>query len=154
MQVAEASKLPELSFSAFMGFNKLSNARYYPGVYAGIAVPLYGKAFDSKQEAARVNQEIMAKEIDIYQMNFEHNKQQLLTEMSHYQKAIDLYLSEGIQTKTQLMEGIQKAYKLGEIDVFEYIFTIEAATQLELNYLDNKFQYNLKATDYHYLINP
>ncbi|MBP7643652.1 MAG: CusA/CzcA family heavy metal efflux RND transporter [Saprospiraceae bacterium] len=154
VQVAAASKLPELSFSAFMGFNKLSNARYYPGVYAGIAVPLYGKAFDSKQEAARVNQEIMAKEIDIYQMNFEHNKQQLLTEMSHYQKAIDLYLSEGIQTKTQLMEGIQKAYKLGEIDVFEYIFTIEAATQLELNYLDNKFQYNLKATDYHYLINP
>ncbi|HPN70498.1 MAG TPA: TolC family protein, partial [Saprospiraceae bacterium] len=147
-------KLPELSFSAFMGFNKLSNARYYPGIYAGIAVPLFGKAFDSKQEAARINQEIMAKEIDIYQINFEHNKQQLLTEMSHYTTAVNLYLTQGIQTQKQLIDGIQKAFKLGEIDVFEYIFTIEAATQLELNYLDNKFQYNLKATDYNYLINP
>jgi cobalt-zinc-cadmium resistance protein CzcA len=51
----------------------------------------------------------------------------------------------------EIIKVADMSYKHGEIDFFQYITSLENATSIQVDYLENVLQYNKTQFDLHYL---
>ncbi|GGZ41906.1 acriflavine resistance protein B [Echinicola pacifica] len=144
--------LPDLQFSVFQGTNSLPAARMYRGFQAGIAIPLWFGAQKSKIQAAQTSMQIAQQRRQNYEIHLQSSYQELDQELKKFKKAIDYYHSTGDTLAKGLLSNAQMAYQNGEIDFLQYIQLLENARNIEINYLENLWHYNMTLLEAHYLI--
>ena len=71
--------------------------------------------------------------------------------MAKYQEAINYYNQYGKKLSEEIIKVGNRSYKQGEIDFFQYIQSLENATAIQVDYLDNVLQFNKTQLDLQYL---
>ena len=71
--------------------------------------------------------------------------------MAKYQEAINYYNQYGKKLSEEIIKVGNRSYKQGEIVFFQYIQSLENATAIQVDYLDNVLQFNKTQLDLQYL---
>jgi cobalt-zinc-cadmium resistance protein CzcA len=141
--------LPDINLEYFRGTNALMRGSMY-GFQVGLSFTVFfsGNAAKNKTaklglmqwEQQRINQETLMN-------SFIARKQ---SELGQKQESIRYYNESGKALSDEIIKTAEKSYRNGEIDFFQYIQSLENATTIQLDYLDNLFQYNQAYLELHY----
>lgn len=144
--------LPNINVEVFNGTNRYANAKSYWGWQVGVAIPL----FFGEQRARVASQKYSVMMADYskqqYQFRYSSTNEQLRNELIKYRQNIDYYQTSGKKISDELIKFATSSYEVGEIDFFRYIQSLENATQLRLDYLDNLAKYNETVISLNYLM--
>lgn len=143
------SLLPSINIEAFNGFNDEVTT---PGFQIGVTLPLFAKSYLSYRKSFKLNQEVIKYE----KQNFERNKQakyqNLLVKLEQQQTLLTYYDTDGEKLANEILRAANTGYMNGETDVFQFIQSIEAASEIKLDHLNAIENYNQTIIQLNYLI--
>ncbi|MCO6176310.1 CusA/CzcA family heavy metal efflux RND transporter [Flavobacterium sp. NRK F10] len=141
---------PDLSIEYFRGKNSgLSQSLY--GIQVGVAIPLFFNGNVTKQKVARLEMESWEQQKQSETEKMNRYIEQKQSELLKYQEAIDYYNQTGKHLASEIIKVADMSYKHGEIDFFQYIQSLDNATQIEIEFLNNVLLYNNAKIDLQYL---
>ncbi|MBN2682233.1 MAG: TolC family protein, partial [Bacteroidales bacterium] len=153
IKIEKRKTLPNFSINYYIGTNHYTNSDYYHGFEIGIAFPLfYGN------QKAQIKSSVIALEsqnqLNEYKSQLLYNKiMQYNIEIEKLKEQIDFYQNSGNQLKDELVRTATKLYELGEIDLKRLNMSLENALQIQMEYLENVYNYNIKMIELIYLTN-
>ena len=142
--------LPDLHLEYFRGTNK-GLSQSLNGFQVGIAIPILYSGNISKTKVAQLELQSWEQQVANEQQKVTGFVNQKKNELSKYQEAINYYNQYGKQLAAEIIKVANMSYKQGEIDFFQYIQSLENASVIEVEYLDNVLQFNKTQLDYQYL---
>jgi len=145
------SLLPDITLSVFNGTNHYAGSKNYFGYQAGLALPLFFGGQRAKIKSARIEYEIAITEEENLKLQLASRKAALKDELEKYSESVNYFTISGSRLATEIYRTAQKSYQNGDIDFFRFIQSLETATEIELNYLDNLAGYNRIILDLNYL---
>jgi cobalt-zinc-cadmium resistance protein CzcA len=151
LNVERNSLLPDITLTLFNGTNAYAGAKNYYGYQAGLALPLFFGGQRAKIKSARIGYEIALTEEENLALQLDVRKSALLDEMEKYRESVNYYTLSGNKLAAEIYRTAQKSYQNGEIDFFQLIQSLETATGIEMNYLDNLAGYNRIVLELNYL---
>ena len=143
--------LPDLEFSMFTGTNDGIDAVNYSGFQAGISIPIWFVSNKSKINAAKTETMISSNNYENYKIQLETKYKSLYSDLKKYEEGVAYYNSNGKALSKELVLNASKAFENGEIDFLQYIQLLESSKGIELNYLQNLFNYNSTVLELNYL---
>lgn len=143
--------MPDLSVEYFQGTNSGLNTNI-KGYQLGVKIPLFFSGNASKIKATAIAQEALEAEKQDYKIKLNTEYQSLLVRLQQYNEEIWYYETLGKSLSEEIIKTAERTFKEGEIDFFQYILSIETATNIELSYLDNLNDYNQTIITINYLI--
>ncbi|WP_179353028.1 CusA/CzcA family heavy metal efflux RND transporter [Winogradskyella vidalii] len=145
------SLLPDLSFDYFQGTNDQLNDNIR-GYQFGLKIPLLFFGNSSKIKASKIAKDIIVEQKQDYEVQLNSEYKSLLTTLHKFEEAIHYYNTQGKRLKNEIIKTANRTFKEGEIDFFQYIQSLETATDIELTYLDNLNAYNQTVISINHLI--
>ena len=142
--------LPDLHLDYFRGSNK-GLSQSLNGFQVGIAIPILYSGNVSKAKVAQLDLQSWEQQVQNENQKVLGFVDQKKNELLKYQEAINYYNQYGKQLAAEIIKVANMSYKQGEIDFFQYIQSLENATVIEVEYLDNVLQFNKTQLDYQYL---
>lgn len=143
--------LPDFSLNYFLGTNHFENAKYYHGFEAGIAIPIFFNAQNSKIKAAKiamnVNKYFSEYEIELLKIK----QKELLNSHMKLKELIENYNESGSKLYDEITRTARLSFENGEIDFFKFATSTETALQIKLDYLSNLMNYNNVTLELNYL---
>ncbi|NRT10703.1 CusA/CzcA family heavy metal efflux RND transporter [Flavobacterium sp. 14A] len=150
IKLQKQSWLPDLHFDVFRGSNK-GISQSLNGFQVGIAVPILYTATVSKSKVAQLELQSWEQQKQNENQKMESYLNQKKEELAKYQEAINYYNQYGKKLSDEIIKVGSMSYKHGEIDFFQYIQSLENATIIQIDYLDNVLQFNKTQLDIQYL---
>lgn len=150
IKLQKQSWLPDLLFDVFRGSNK-GISQSLNGFQVGIAVPILYTATVSKSKVAQLELQSWEQQKQNENQKMESYLNQKKEELAKYQEAINYYNQYGKKLSDEIIKVGSMSYKHGEIDFFQYIQSLENATIIQIDYLDNVLQFNKTQLDIQYL---
>ena len=150
-QKEKQNLLPDLSVEYFIGTNNTLNSSI-KGYQFGIKVPLFFGGKASKIKASKIAQEIVEIEKQDYSIQLNAKYQILLIKLKQQDETINYYETQGKNLSEEILKTAERTFIEGEIDFFQYIQSIETATDIELTYLNTINAYNQTVIAINYLI--
>ncbi|MBK6966167.1 MAG: CusA/CzcA family heavy metal efflux RND transporter [Bacteroidales bacterium] len=151
LSVERNSLLPDITLSVFNGTNSYSGSKNYPGYQAGLALPLFFGGQRAKIKSARLDYEIALNEEENLKLQLSSRKSALRDELEKYRESVNYFIENGSNLAKEIYRAAQISYQRGETDFFGFIQSLETATEIELNYLDNLAGYNRIVLELNYL---
>lgn len=145
--------LPDLNAGVFNGTNNGTGSNSYAGVQVGVAIPLWFGSQKSKISAAKTSAEILEYESSNYEIQLESKYQALQSDIRKYEEGLKYYETEGQKLAQEIFVHATKAFENGEINFLQYAQLLDNAKNIELNHLENLFQYNMTVLEANYLMN-
>ncbi|TDE05592.1 CusA/CzcA family heavy metal efflux RND transporter [Flavobacterium hiemivividum] len=142
--------LPDLHLEYFRGSNT-GLSQSLNGFQIGIGVPILFSGNISKSKVAELELQSWEQEKQNEEQKREQFIQQKKNELAKYQEAINYYKQYGKKLSDEIIKVANLSYKHGEIDFFQYIQSLENATAIQVEYLDNVLQFNATQLDSQYL---
>ncbi len=143
--------LPDFSLNYFLGTNHFENAKYYHGFEAGIAIPIFFNAQNSKIKAAKIAMNA-SKYFSEYEIELLKIKQkELLNSHMKLKELIEYYNENGYKLYDEIIRTAGLSFENGEIDFFKFATSTETALQIKLDYLSNLMNYNNVTLELNYL---
>tara|TARA_R110000868_G_scaffold40008_4_gene138761 strand:- start:6725 stop:11059 length:4335 start_codon:yes stop_codon:yes gene_type:complete len=142
--------LPDLHLDYFRGSNK-GISQSLNGFQIGIAVPILYTATVSKSKVAQLELQSWEQQKQNETQKMERYFDQKKNELAKYQEAINYYNQYGKKLSNEIIKVGNLSYKHGEIDFFQYIQSLENATIIQVDYLDNILEFNKTQLDIQYL---
>jgi cobalt-zinc-cadmium resistance protein CzcA len=145
--VIEKNKLlPDFTVQYFWGTNTYPDAKYYNGFQVGIALPLFlgperarvqasALAYKSRNLMMQSDLSVMKEQLD-----------ELIAQKDKYKALIENYHSSGNALYNEIMRTALKSFELGEINFFHFVNSFETAVNIQLEYIENLFWYNMYTT--------
>ena len=84
------------------------------------------------------------------QIMYAKRMNELKQRLKKYDEAVSYYRDTGEALFMEMINNAQKSYEAGEIDIFQYLLSMEAATNIRLEYLRNLWQGNLIILEMNY----
>ncbi len=153
VEVERRKLLPDVSIDLFRGTNPGPNAKVYPGVQGGLAIPLFFGAQKSQVRAGKIEQEQIELEALQLQEQLDTRYSQLEMEMEQNARVIEYYEREGSILSNQLLEQAQRSYREGDIDFLQYVQLMENSRNITMQYLESKFALQLNLIEINYFLN-
>ncbi len=142
--------LPDLNLDYFQGKNSgLSQSLY--GFQVGIGIPLLYFGNKAKSKVAQLELQSWEQQKQNEEQKIEKYINQKRNELAKYQEAINYYDQYGKKLSEEIVKVGSRSYKEGEIDFFQYILSLENATGIQVDYLDNVLLFNKTQLDLQYL---
>ncbi|WP_439184055.1 CusA/CzcA family heavy metal efflux RND transporter [Carboxylicivirga taeanensis] len=151
LRVEKHKLLPDISLGYFNGTNSQAGAEHYSGVYAGVSIPLFFGEQRARIKAGKIGVQISQKMQAHYRRSLTTSYRNLQSELLKYQKAISYYEETGMTLSHELLKTAHMSYELGEMNVLEFIMTVENALQLMQDYYENIYKYNNLVLELNYL---
>ncbi len=151
LKVEKNRFLPDMTLSYFNGTNKYPGSRNYQGFQVGLEIPLFFSEQRAKVKAKRYAWESSVNLKANYIRVYENKVSEMMTGLEKYRESIQYYEQTGKHLADQLIRSAQESYAAGEIDFFKFAQSIDSAIEIELNYLDNLYEYNEVVLEINYL---
>lgn len=145
------SLLPDISLEYFQGTNNQLNTSLR-GYQIGLKIPLLFSGNASKIKASKIAKEVVFEQQQNYKVKLEGQYNSLLATLKQYQEAVNYYETQGKNLKNEILKTVNRTFKEGEIDFFQYIQSLETAKDIELSYLNNLNAYNQTVININHLI--
>ena len=149
LQLQKQQWLPDLNLEYFQGNNRGMSQSLY-GVQMGFSVPILFTGHLSKAKVAQLELESWEQQKQSEAVKMNQYVSQKNNELLKYQEAIDYYNQYGKKLSDEIIKVGNTSYKQGEIDFFQYIQSLENATTIQMEYLENVLQFNSIQLDLHY----
>jgi cobalt-zinc-cadmium resistance protein CzcA len=150
IQVSKNKTLPDFSLNYFLGSNRYENSKYYQGFQVGVAVPLFFGSDKGRTQAAKISsdsQNLLSQN----QMDLIKNRmRELINQQLKFKSLIDYYDSTGKLLYDEIMRTALKSYQLGEINFYQFVNSYETAVQIQIEYFENFYGYNISTSEIMY----
>jgi len=151
LKVEKNKLLPDITLSYYNGTNRFEESRNYPGYQIGIAFPLFYWGQKSKIEAGKIAISASKIEEENYLLNLKMRREELMSEMRKLRESLDYFVTTGKKLSDEIVQSAKEAYKSQEIDLFQYVQSIENAITIEIEYLDWLAKFNNVVLELNYL---
>jgi len=143
-----------IGFQTVNGQDKYFNSgNRFSSVNIGIAIPLtFGatkariKSLDYQKQAAQANAQQQQILLQTQLQNLIQQYQQDLQQFNYYQQ-------QALPNANDIVSAAQLGYRTGDISYVEYLYALQTATDIQLNYLKSIQQVNQSAINIYSLIN-
>ena len=142
--------LPDLNIDYFRGSNK-GLSQSINGFQVGVAVPILFGGNLAKSKVAELELQSWEQQRQNEEQKIEQFIRQKKNELEKYQEAISYYNQYGKKLSDEIIKVANASYKQGEIDFFQYIQSLENATTIQVDYLDNVLLFNKTQLDSQYI---
>lgn len=151
--VAQALGLPDFRVGytnqSLMGFHEVNGQEAYYGAdrrfsyfHAGIGIPLSFGATRARRQALGLQQEAAETNALRQQRLLEAELQNALRQYQQDLQQFQYYQSQALPNAQELIAAGQLGYRTGDISAVEYLFTLQTATDIQLDYLKSIRQIN------------
>ncbi len=142
--------LPDINLEYFQGNNNgLSQSLY--GFQVGVSVPILFSGIKAKNNVAKIESQSWEQQKQNEQTKIEQFIKEKKNELAKHEEGIQYYNQYGDKLAKEIIKVADMSYKHGEIDFFQYITSLENATTIQVDYLENVLQYNKTLFDLQYL---
>jgi cobalt-zinc-cadmium resistance protein CzcA len=142
--------LPDVNIEYFQGKNNgLSQSLY--GFQVGLSVPILFGGTKAKNNVAKLEAQSWEQQKQNEQTKMDQFIAQKKNELIKHEEGIKYYKDFGKKLTKEIIKVAEMSYKHGEIDFFQFITSLENATSIQVDYLENVVQYNKTQFDLHYL---
>ncbi len=143
--------IPDLKLEYFTGKTTVSNTKWYSGFTVGLAIPLWFGPQKSRAKATGLIYQAAQQKESYQQKALETKKNQLKQKLDKYLEAVRYYQKSGKTLSKTLLRTADKSFMAGEINYFQFIQSMKAATDIRLNYINNMQQYNQTVLELQYI---
>jgi heavy metal efflux system protein len=150
-QQEKQNLLPDLNVEYFQGTNSGLNGNI-KGYQLGIKIPLFFSGNASKIKASNIAKEVIEAEQKDYKVKLNSEYSALLAKLQQQEEALIYYETQGKKLSEEIIKTAERTFKEGEIDFFQYLQSIETATDIKLTYLNTINAYNQTVIAINYLI--
>jgi len=133
-----------------LGSNKFENSKYYHGFQVGVAVPLFIGSERGRTQAAEISGKSQSLLSDNEAKLAINRLNELRNEQLKYKALLNNYNSSGKILYDEIMRTAIKSYNAGEIDFYRFVSSYETAVQIQLEYIEICFKYNVSTTETNY----
>jgi cobalt-zinc-cadmium resistance protein CzcA len=144
--------LPGIDLEAFMGTNNGENAELYPGVRAGVTVPLFAGEQRARVKASRTGEMIAWFSRSDFHRRLVDERQRLLAALRPLDESLAYYESTGRGYMQELRKHAYIALTNGEIDYIQYLQLLQTAQEVDKAYLNDLLTYNLTVIDANFVM--
>ncbi len=114
-------------------------------IQAGIEIPIFGKYYKSRIEAAKLEKEMTSLDADYKSKLLESELNQAIQSFDKQKLTVAYFEDNALSTANLLLRNAQIAFKEGDINYVEYVQAISLASTIRIGYLDAIHQYNQAA---------
>lgn len=150
IQLQKQHWLPDLNLEYFQGKNNGISQSLY-GFQIGIAVPILFSGNSSKTKVAQLDLQSWEQQKQNEELRIANFIKQKKNELAIYQESLNYYNQYGKKLSDEIIKVANMSYKHGEIDFFQYILSLENATTIQVDYLENVLLFNKTQLDLLYL---
>ncbi|MFO7670033.1 MAG: CusA/CzcA family heavy metal efflux RND transporter [Bacteroidales bacterium] len=143
--------LPDVTLGYFNGTNHYSGARHYQGIEVGLGIPLFFGEQRAKVNAKKYAMEAAGSLQNHYALQYNSRVNQLMSGLQKYTDAIRQYEETGKNLAMELIRSSKLSYLAGEIDFFRFALSVDRAVQIEMDHLENLYNYNELVLEINYL---
>ncbi len=143
--------LPDVTLGYFNGTNHYTGARHYQGVEVGLGIPLFFGEQRAKVNAKKYAMEATGSLQNHYALQYNSRVNQLMQGLEKYTVAIRQFEETGQQLAKELIRSSKLGYLSGEIDFFRFAISVDRAVQIEMDHLENLYNYNELVLEINYL---
>ena len=143
--------LPDISLGYFNGSNSYAGSRNYQGFEVGLGIPLF---FGEQRARIKAGQHALDMSIHLqahYVRMYDNKVNELMGKIGKFEESIHYYEKSGKELARELTRVAETSYAAGEIDFFRLVQSLDNAIEIELDYLDNLFEYNKLVLDLNYM---
>ncbi|GLR17613.1 CusA/CzcA family heavy metal efflux RND transporter [Portibacter lacus] len=144
---------PEFNLALFNGINSFTNLKLYPGIQAGISIPLSNKQYKAQQSADQISTEISRNQLDLYTSRLKRNQMYLNEKLENLSARIITFDESVFLSTNELLESASTALEKGAIDYFQYLMILDNARQAKIKRLELIHEYNQTTISLQYLSN-
>ena len=148
-----ASRLPDFTLGYFnqslMGTPKPTNSTdlatafdRFHGVQAGISIPIFGKPYRARIQAAELTRQARQNQLTLRQRTLEGDVAAALTEAGKWRESLAYYQSAALPQAGQIVRQANRAYTAGEIGYVEFLQAIGTGNEIQIGYLQTLNDYN------------
>ena len=143
--------LPDLQLEYYLATNKGPVPNFYNAYTIGIALPLWFGSQKANLRSSKLQKDIVSREADSYNLVLNSKYKQLQSKLKLYKRAVDYYNNTGQILAQEIVKTAERSYYGGEINFFQYIQSLDEATTIVLDYLENLNSYNQTVLEIKYL---
>jgi cobalt-zinc-cadmium resistance protein CzcA len=142
--------LPDINLEYFQGTNSgLFNS--LKGFQVGLSVPILLGGTKTKTQVAKIESQSWEQQKQNELIKIDKYISRKNEELLKYNEAIKYYNEYGEKLAKEIIKVANLSYKHGEIDFFQYITSLENATTIQVDYLENVYNYNRTQFDLQFL---
>ncbi len=151
VQVEKNAFLPDFSLSYFEGTNSGPQPKKYPGYEIGLKLPILFFHQQSGLKAERIAGKMKQEEYYAMEYRMKARIGGLLTEIERASESLNYYENGGKALAEEILRAALLSYKTGEISFTEWMKSVETASGIELQMLDNTLEYNMLVLELNHL---
>lgn len=171
MQIAEQTKkvekaqgLPDFkigySNQSLIGFQTINGADKYFGagnrfnvINIGIAIPLTYGATKAKIKSLDYQKQSLEQRAEYEKKQLQSQLQNAMTQYEQDVKQYNYYKSNALPNAEDIVKSAQLSYRTGDVSYVEYLYALQTATDIQLNYLQSIQQINQTVININSIIN-
>jgi len=150
VKVEKNNLYPDITLNYFNGTNSYAGASNYQGVMVGIGLPLFFGEQKAKIKAGKLSAQASADFAENYRIMYTNSMLSKVSELEKLKRPIEHYIEAGKNIANELQRSAVRAYDLGDIDFLKFVQSLDAAIEIELNYLEGVYKYNSLVLDLNY----
>ena len=150
IQVSKSKALPDFSFNYFLGSNRFENSKYYHGFQVGVAVPLFFGSDKGRTQAAKISGDAQNLLSQNEMILIRNRLNELINQQNKYKALLDYYNTSGKLLHDEIMRAALKSYEIGEINFYQFVNSYETAVQIQIEYYENIYAYNISTAEIKY----
>ena len=143
--------LPDLQLGYYLATNRGPLPNFYNAYTVGIALPLWFGPQKASLRSSKIEKDIVSHEAESYKLVLNSKYEQLQSKLKVYNHAVEYYQHTGQSLSREIVKTAEKSYYNGEINFFQYIQSLDEATNIILDYLENLNEYNQTVLEIKYL---
>lgn len=151
LKVEKNRLLPDITLSYYNGTNRFFGSKNYPGYQIGLSIPLFFWGQKSKIEAGKIAISVSKNEEENYLSYLKMRREELMSEIRKLRESLNYFATTGKKLSEEIVQSAKKGYESQEIDLFQYVQSIENAITIEIEHLDWLAKYNNVVLELNYL---
>ncbi|GAA4498624.1 hypothetical protein GCM10023172_15950 [Hymenobacter ginsengisoli] len=108
----------------------------------GLAFPLLGSAGRARVAAARIGEQVAARQLSYATAQLGTQLRTLRLQLRRARASLDYYEKSALPQARLILATAEKSFRAGDIDYVTYVVNTEPAWQIQSNYLDQAQRYN------------
>jgi cobalt-zinc-cadmium resistance protein CzcA len=163
-KVEKAQGLPDFkigySNQSLIGFQTINGADKYFGagnrfsvVNIGIAIPLTYGATKARIKSIEYQKQSLEQQAEYEKKQLQSQLQNAMTQYEQDVKQYNYYKSNALPNAEEIVKSAQLGYRTGDISYVEYLYALQTATDIQLNYLQSIQQINQTVININSIIN-
>ena len=108
----------------------------------GIGIPLFPGGYKSKINAAKINREIAATQVELNKTNLNGQLKELEQQYAKLQNELNYYQQQALPQANLIISNSEKSFKSGEVSYAQHLQNLTLANNIRTAYVESLYNFN------------